>query len=84
MTTATYHVGLEGAEKDAHFDYWRSGRATVMVSTTAFGAGVDFGSVRLVLVIQNDHLDDHELAKVTKPFTMPYFVTVIKPACSWR
>ena len=55
-----------------------------MVSTTAFGAGVDFGSVRLVLVIQNDHLDDHELAKVTKPFTMPYFVTVIKPACSWR
>jgi len=44
-----YHSGLTTSEKDDNFASWRSGNAIVMIAPPAFGAGVDYGAVRLVV-----------------------------------
>lgn len=51
--SATYfHAGLSTAEKDTRQQMWQDGHSRVMVSTNAFGMGIDKADVRLVL-----HLD---------------------------
>jgi ATP-dependent DNA helicase RecQ len=45
-----YHAGLEGAERADAQDAFLSGRAQVVVATTAFGMGIDKPDVRLVLL----------------------------------
>jgi len=47
-----YHAGLTPKERDKKQDAWKSGRMRVMVSTNAFGMGIDKADVRLVV-----HLD---------------------------
>ena len=46
-----YHAGLSPESKDAKEEAWKSGRARVMVSTNAFGMGIDKPDVRLVVHI---------------------------------
>jgi len=45
-----YHAGLESEERAAAQDAFLSGRAQVVVATTAFGMGIDKPDVRLVLL----------------------------------
>ncbi len=47
-----YHAGLEPAVRDKKQNDWMSGKKKVMVSTNAFGMGIDKGDVRFVV-----HLD---------------------------
>jgi len=47
-----YHAGLTSAERTQKQDRWKSGRCMIMVSTNAFGMGIDKSDVRLVV-----HLD---------------------------
>ena len=47
-----YHAGLTSAERTQKQDRWKSGRCEIMVSTNAFGMGIDKSDVRLVV-----HLD---------------------------
>ena len=49
ITAEYYHAGLSPESKDAKEEAWKSGRARVMVSTNAFGMGIDKPDVRLVL-----------------------------------
>ena len=49
VTAEYYHAGLNPEDKDAKEDAWRNGRARVMVSTNAFGMGIDKSDVRLVV-----------------------------------
>ena len=51
ITAEYYHAGLSSAAKDEKEDAWKSGRARVMVSTNAFGMGIDKPDVRLVIHI---------------------------------
>ena len=51
VTAEYYHAGLSPESKDAKEEAWKSGRARVMVSTNAFGMGVDKPDVRLVVHI---------------------------------
>lgn len=44
-----YHAGLSPESKDAKEEAWKSGKARVMVSTNAFGMGIDKPDVRLVV-----------------------------------
>ena len=50
-TAEYYHAGLSPESKDAKEEAWKSGRARVMVSTNAFGMGIDKPDVRLVVHI---------------------------------
>ena len=52
VTSEHYHAGLVPESKDAKEESWKSGKARVMVSTNAFGMGIDKPDVRLVV-----HLD---------------------------
>lgn len=49
ITAEYYHAGLESESKDAREESWKTGRARVMVSTNAFGMGIDKPDVRLVV-----------------------------------
>lgn len=49
ITAEYYHAGLATESKDAKEEAWKSGRARVMVSTNAFGMGIDKPDVRLVI-----------------------------------
>lgn len=49
VTAEYYHAGLSPESKDAREDAWKSGRSRVMVSTNAFGMGIDKPDVRLVV-----------------------------------
>lgn len=47
-----YHAGLTSTEREKKQDAWKSGRKRIIVSTNAFGMGIDKADVRLVV-----HLD---------------------------
>lgn len=49
ITAEYYHAGLSPESKDAKEEAWKSGRVRVMVSTNAFGMGIDKPDVRLVV-----------------------------------
>ncbi len=49
ITAEYYHAGLTPESKDCKEEAWKSGRARVMVSTNAFGMGIDKPDVRLVV-----------------------------------
>lgn len=51
ITAEYYHAGLAPESKDAKEEAWKSGKARVMVSTNAFGMGIDKPDVRLVVHI---------------------------------
>jgi len=44
-----YHAGLDGRERDARQDAWMKERIRVIVSTNAFGMGIDKPNVRFVV-----------------------------------
>ena len=44
-----YHAGLTEASKNERQEAWKSGRTRVIVSTNAFGMGIDKADVRLVV-----------------------------------
>lgn len=46
-----YNAGLPAGEREKKQDNWKSGRKRVMVSTNAFGMGIDKADVRLVVHI---------------------------------
>lgn len=49
ITAEYYHAGLAPESKDAKEERWRTGVSRVMVSTNAFGMGIDKPDVRLVV-----------------------------------
>ena len=49
ITAEHYHAGLLPESKDMKEESWKMGRARVMVSTNAFGMGIDKPDVRLVV-----------------------------------
>ena len=51
ITSEFYHAGLSPEVKDQREEAWKSGKARVMVSTNAFGMGIDKPDVRLVVHI---------------------------------
>ena len=51
VTAEFYHAGLDPEVKDMREEAWKSGKARVMVSTNAFGMGIDKPDVRLVVHI---------------------------------
>lgn len=48
---SAYHSGMPLEERNANFLSWKTGERNVMVATSAFGVGIDDGSVRLVVMI---------------------------------
>ena len=45
-----YHATLDGDDRDEVASAWRSGiRSPIIIATTAFGAGVDYASVRTII-----------------------------------
>lgn len=53
FTAVYYHGHLEETSKSAAQDSWMRGDTDIMVATGAFGAGIDFGAVRLIV-----HMDE--------------------------
>lgn len=51
ITAEFYHAGLAPEVKDKREEAWKSDKARVMVSTNAFGMGIDKPDVRLVVHI---------------------------------
>ena len=51
ITAEFYHAGLSPESKDMKEEAWKSGKVRVMVSTNAFGMGIDKPDVRLVVHI---------------------------------
>lgn len=49
VTAEFYHAGLSPESKDEKEERWRNGRSRVMVSTNAFGMGIDKSDVRVVV-----------------------------------
>ena len=49
ITAEFYHAGLAPEEKDRREEAWKNDKARVMVSTNAFGMGIDKPDVRLVV-----------------------------------
>lgn len=52
INAASYHAGLEAVERNKRQDAWINNKIRVMVSTNAFGMGIDKPDVRVVV-----HLD---------------------------
>ncbi|EIM74566.1 ATP-dependent DNA helicase RecQ [Nitritalea halalkaliphila LW7] len=52
VSATFYHAGLDGEERGRRQEAWKRGDVRVMVSTNAFGMGIDKGDVRVVI-----HLD---------------------------
>ena len=48
VDAATYHAGMNGKVRAAVQDAWKKGEKRVIVSTNAFGMGIDKGDVRFV------------------------------------
>ena len=46
---SVYHGGLSDRERIEAFNKWRNGNTIAMVATKAFGTGVDFAHVRMIL-----------------------------------
>ncbi len=44
-----YHAGIEPKEKDLKQEAWKKGRTRIIVSTNAFGMGIDKADVRFVV-----------------------------------
>lgn len=51
ITAEYYHAGLSPETKDSSEEAWKKGKSRVMVSTNAFGMGIDKPDVRLVVHI---------------------------------
>ena len=49
FTAEFYHAGLDDSTKDLHQQRWQTGESRVMVSTNAFGMGIDKPDVRIVV-----------------------------------
>ena len=49
ISATFYHAGLEAKMRDERQDLWMKGKVKVMVSTNAFGMGIDKPDVRLVI-----------------------------------
>ncbi len=49
VTADFYHAGLDSRERDARQDAWMKERTRVIVSTNAFGMGIDKPNVRFVV-----------------------------------
>ncbi|MFT7121261.1 MAG: ATP-dependent DNA helicase RecQ [Neolewinella sp.] len=49
IAAASYHAGLEPKEKDRRQEAWIEGKLRVIVSTNAFGMGIDKSNVRSVI-----------------------------------
>ncbi len=47
--TTVYHAGLSKAQREKSQSDWMNGRSQIMVSTNAFGMGIDKGDVRNVV-----------------------------------
>ena len=48
VDAATYHAGMNGKVRAAVQDAWKKGEKRIIVSTNAFGMGIDKGDVRFV------------------------------------
>lgn len=51
ISSAYFHAGLNREEKDMRQNAWKTGECRVIVSTNAFGMGIDKPDVRLVMHI---------------------------------
>ncbi len=49
LTAQFYHAGLEAADRKKRQDDWTRGKIRIMVSTNAFGMGIDKPDVRVVI-----------------------------------
>lgn len=49
ISVSCYHRGMDPVERNVSDEAWRGGRSKVMVATSAFGTGIDFPGVRLVV-----------------------------------
>lgn len=49
VSAAHYHAGLSGADRSAKQEAWKHNQIRVMVSTNAFGMGIDKPDVRVVI-----------------------------------
>jgi ATP-dependent DNA helicase RecQ len=49
ITAEYYHAGLTSAERDFKQNQWKKGAIRIMVSTNAFGMGIDKADVRFVV-----------------------------------
>ena len=48
QNTSFYHAGLSGEERDVRQDEWQNNKKRIIVSTNAFGMGIDKSDVRFV------------------------------------
>lgn len=49
LTSEFYHAGLESVQRDLRQQHWLAGECRVIVSTNAFGMGIDKPDVRVVV-----------------------------------
>lgn len=49
VSAAFYHAGMSSADRSAKQEAWKSNQVRIMVSTNAFGMGIDKPDVRVVL-----------------------------------
>ena len=49
FSAAAYHAGMTGSDRSAKQEAWKTNQVRIMVSTNAFGMGIDKPDVRVVL-----------------------------------